>query len=85
MGKSKNKSPVKPSKGKGRANSKPDALNEMFVLRDQHGKPLAHFPYVVRLEDGRVIRGVTDKLGQAQRIYTGDKPLKATIGLDIQN
>jgi uncharacterized protein (DUF2345 family) len=62
-----------------------NALNEMFLLRDQHGKPMAHFPYLVRLEDGRVIRGVTDKLGQAERISTGDKPLKMTIGPDIQN
>jgi type VI secretion system secreted protein VgrG len=62
-----------------------DSLNEMFVLRNQHGKPMAHFPYVIEVEDGRVIRGMTNKLGQAERVYTGDKPLKMKIGPDTQN
>ena len=62
--------------------SSKDSLNEMFVLRDQNGKPVANFQYKVTLANGRVVRGVTDKLGQAQRLDTGCKALKMLIQAD---
>jgi type VI secretion system secreted protein VgrG len=46
--------------------------NEMIVIKDKKGKPVADFPYRIVRADGRVVRGVTDAQGRTQRVGTGD-------------
>ena len=56
-----------------------DPFNEMFVLKDKKGNPVANFPYQIKLENGRVVRGVTDEMGRTQRVGSG----VASSGLSI--
>ena len=48
--------------------------NEMLVLRDKKGRPVANFPYKLTLGDGRVVSGITDSQGRTQRAGSGNAP-----------
>lgn len=56
--------------------------NEMFVLHDQKGRPIKNFPYQIKLANGRVVTGITDKHGRAQRIGTGEQVIDMHFGVD---
>jgi uncharacterized protein (DUF2345 family) len=57
-----------------------DLYNEQFVLQDElSGEPMIHTPYKIVLDDGRVMRGVTDEAGRTLRIGTGGK----AVGLKL--
>jgi type VI secretion system secreted protein VgrG len=59
--------------------------DEMFVLKDQHGDPIADFAYKVTLGDGKVYRGVTNEKGEAMRIGTGSKAMGMKFEPDIDD
>jgi type VI secretion system secreted protein VgrG len=57
-----------------------DPFNEMFVLQDKKGNPVANFPYKVTLANGRVVQGITDAQGATQRVGSGVN----TSGIQIE-
>jgi uncharacterized protein (DUF2345 family) len=61
-----------------------DPFNEMFVLKDKKGNPVANFPYQIQLENGRVVRGVTDEMGRTQRVGSGAASSGLSIKPDVQ-
>ena len=61
-----------------------DPFNEMFVLKDKKGNPVANFPYQIELENGRVVRGVTDEMGRTQRVGSGVARSGLIIHADVQ-
>lgn len=42
--------------------------DEMFVVKDDEGKPIPHFKYKLVTADGETIRGVTNEKGETARI-----------------
>ena len=57
--------------------------NELLVLRDRKGRPVAHFPYRLTLADGRVVSGVTDSQGRTRRLGSGERPMSIRLEHDI--
>ncbi|WP_428719098.1 type VI secretion system Vgr family protein [Undibacterium curvum] len=53
--------------------------NEMFVLQDMAGRPVAHFAYHIQTASGRIINGVTDTSGCAQRVGSGNQSANLEI------
>ncbi|MFY7939919.1 MAG: DUF2345 domain-containing protein, partial [Burkholderiaceae bacterium] len=53
--------------------------NEMLVLHDKKGRPVANFPYRITLGNGRVISGITDSQGRTQRVGSADAPVPLHI------
>lgn len=45
-------------------------FDEQFILLDPEGEPVADFAYKVTTASGKVFRGVTNELGNTQRIPT---------------
>ncbi|URI10845.1 type VI secretion system tip protein VgrG [Aquincola tertiaricarbonis] len=57
--------------------------NELLVLRDRKGRPVAHFPYRLTLANGRIVSGVTDSQGRTQRLGSGERPMSIRLEHDI--
>jgi type VI secretion system secreted protein VgrG len=62
-----------------------DPFNEMFVLKDKRGNPVANFPYQVTLADGHIVRGITDEFGRTQRVGSGMASSSLRIDPDVNN
>ncbi|OJU83582.1 MAG: hypothetical protein BGN93_07100 [Acinetobacter sp. 39-4] len=55
-----------------------------YKANDLSGQPIANKKYVMLLEDGSVIKGVTDNQGKTQRIQT-EGPQKVSVYIDDPN
>ncbi|MET3108156.1 type VI secretion system secreted protein VgrG [Oxalobacteraceae bacterium GrIS 2.11] len=47
--------------------------NEMFVLREQNGRPVSNFAYAIQTPSGEIVSGRTDSKGLAVRTGTGNQ------------
>ncbi|SAK92432.1 hypothetical protein AWB75_06540 [Caballeronia catudaia] len=49
------------------------SYDELVVLRDEGGNPVAGLRYKLIVDDGRVFEGVTDSQGATQRVYADSR------------
>ena len=56
-----------------------EPLDEMFVIRDQHGQVVPNFKYKIVTDSGRIYRGVTNERGETLRIGTGVKVVNLRV------
>ena len=59
-----------------------EPLDEMFVIRDQHGPVVPNFKYKIVTDSGRIYRGVTNERGETLRIGTGVKVVNLRVYAD---
>ncbi|MGL6009974.1 MAG: DUF2345 domain-containing protein, partial [Shewanella oncorhynchi] len=52
----------------------PEQNHEQFVVKDKYsGLPMAYQTYQIKLADGSIVHGITDKNGKTERVYTKAK------------
>lgn len=59
-----------------------DPFNEMFVLKDPKGLPVAGFAYKIVAGDGKVFRGVSNEKGETIRLSSGYDVTQLEISAD---
>ena len=60
-----------------------DPYDEMFVIKDTLGNPVAGFAYKITTDEGRIYRGVTNEKGETLRVHTGNKPVDIVFSEDF--
>jgi hypothetical protein len=58
------------------------AFDELIVLQDEEGNPVAGLRYKLTTDDGRVYEGTTDSRGATQRVYA-DSPIGIVVDLVV--
>jgi hypothetical protein len=74
---------VQPNRGLNSFSADKDLpYDELIVLQDEEGNPVAGVHYKLMVDDGRVFEGVTDRRGATQRVYA-DKPIGIVVELVV--
>jgi hypothetical protein len=56
--------------------------DEMYVIKDQQGKPIPNFAYKITVGNGPAIYGYTNENGETERIHSGSRTATLTITAD---
>lgn len=56
--------------------------DEMYVIKDQQGKPIPNFAYKITVGNGPAIYGYTNENGETERIHSGSRTAALTITAD---
>jgi uncharacterized Zn-binding protein involved in type VI secretion len=62
--------------------SAPMRFDEQIRIVDEEGTPLAHVPYFIKDQSGRVYKGLSDESGYCPRVYTEkEEVLEVLVGV----
>ncbi|MGO3645355.1 MAG: DUF2345 domain-containing protein, partial [Psychrobacter sp.] len=59
-----------------------DPYDEMYIVKDTLGNPVAGFSYKIETSEGKIYRGVTNDKGETIRVGTGHREVEFTLTAD---